>query len=83
MERQSDTGWSGGTLFQAVGGIIRGQAYGTYPTYFSNYGIILKLFHNLLNVLYFFLVTLIKKYPDIYPFSDFIVQKKIPKQILL
>jgi hypothetical protein len=47
MERQSDSGWSGGTLFQAVGGIIRGQAYGQYPTYLSSYGMNIDGYVNL------------------------------------
>ena len=42
MQRNSDSGWNGGTLFQAVGGIIRGQAYGAYPTYFENYGMAIE-----------------------------------------
>jgi hypothetical protein len=44
MQRNSDSGWAGGTLFQAVGGIIRGQAYGAYPTYFENYGLAIEGF---------------------------------------
>lgn len=44
IQRNSDTNWSGGTLFQAVGGIIRGQAYGSYPTYFENYGLAIEGF---------------------------------------